>query len=77
MYLLEKKIFVNSDKGKAQIVDVFLNNTLYDQTSGKTACEVHYTAIKEVGVLNKSFDKIEFFTYVGYWEINFIKNCLT
>jgi len=77
MSLVEKQIFIASHRGKVQIVDVFLNNTLYDETSQKTACEVHYTLVDEVGVLEKSFDKIEFSTYVGYWDINFIKKCLT
>lgn len=75
--IIKRKIFVTSNHGKAQIVDVFLKDTLYDPTSDSTACNVHYIVIDDTCVISEPYDKLEFFTYVGYFSEIYIKKLLT
>lgn len=74
--IINKQLFLNSDQGRCQIVNVDLNSIIYDERSKKSACKVFYILIGEIGAVNHTFKNIDSYTYVGYWELEHIKRLL-
>ena len=74
--IINKQLFLNSDQGRCQIVNVDLNSTIYDERSKKSACKVFYILIGEIGAVNHTFKNIDSYTYAGYWELEHIKRLL-
>lgn len=75
--IIKRKLFVTSNHGQAQIVDVFINDTLYDNVADQIACKVHYIVIDEIGVIDELSKVLKFYTYQGYFSKIYIEKLLT